>query len=148
MPQKLDLVSHALADYGVAEIPGPPSSADIMAMAAETGAAYPGDEVAWCGLAVGHWVKRAGGALPSGFLSARSWLKAGEPVDTPELGDVVVLWRDSPDGWEGHVALFVARRGSVVFLLGGNQANTVTITSFSAKRILGFRRLYSAVTTT
>lgn len=139
---RLELVMTALGDYGLVETPGSSSSADIMAMARELGAAYPGDEVAWCGLACAAWVKRAGGAPPKGFLAARSWLQWGEAAVTPELGDIAVLWRTSPAAWEGHVGIFIGHRAPLVYLLGGNQNNAVTIAAQHADRVLGYRRGY------
>lgn len=138
---RLGLVPVALLDYGVMERPGASNAPEILAMAKDTGAAYMGDATAWCGLAMGAWVTRAGGTPPSGFLAARSWLSWGQPVDgEPQLGDVCVLWRTKPDAWEGHVGIFIARRDSLIYLLGGNQGNTVTITSHRAERLLGYRR--------
>lgn len=130
----------ALKCYGLAETAGPLSSPEIMAMAKELEADYHGDETSWCGLAMAAWEKRAGGKPPAAFLSARSWLGWGEPVEKPGIGDVCVLWREDPNSWKGHVGMFIAERGGLLYLLGGNQGNTVTIASYHANRLLGYRR--------
>lgn len=101
------------------------------------------DETAWCAAFVGAMLKRAGYAH-TGKLNARSYLDWGEPVDLDEasVGDIVVFWRVSPSDWRGHVA-FLAEEyngGSVVSVLGGNQANQVNIRDYSTNRILGVRK--------
>lgn len=140
MQVNTDLLMTALADYGLTEVDGPGSNPEILAMAKEVGADYPSDDVSWCGLAVATWVKRTGGTLPEGFLAARSWLKWGQPAQTPAPGDIAVLWRTDPSAWEGHVGIFIKERGGLVYLLGGNQGNTVTVASFHKARLLGYRR--------
>lgn len=140
-PPRADILSHALKSYGLAEVAGTASSPEIMGMAKALGSSYPSDETSWCGLAMAYWLTQAGGTPPKGYLAARTWLNSGEAVDgAPELGDVCVLWRIKPDSWEGHVAVFVARRGHLLYLLGGNQGNVVGITSFPEAMLLGFRR--------
>lgn len=137
----VDILIEALKDFGIAETVGPGSSSDIMAMAKEVGAAYPNDEIPWCGLAMAAWATRARIKPPKGSLSARSWLLFGNAVlGSPELGDVCVLWRDKPDSAKGHVGLFIARRGGTIYLLGGNQGNAVSIQGFAVSRLLGTRR--------
>lgn len=135
------ILLEALRDYGLVETVGPKVSPEILAMAQEVGAQdYTSDETSWCGLAMGAWTTRAGGKPPAGFLAARSWLTWGEPVENPQVGDVCVLWREDPNSWKGHVGIFIARRGPLLYLLGGNQGNTVTVASYHATRLLGYRR--------
>ena len=72
---------------------------------------------------------------------ARSWLTVGEPVDDPQPGDVAIFWRGSPTAGTGHVAFFCNRIGSIIYVLGCNQANAVTVSGYAAHRLLGYRRL-------
>lgn len=136
------MIVAALADYGLTEVAGQGSNPEILAMAAAVGAAYPSDDVSWCGLACAYWATRAGLPRPDGFLAARSWLNWGSPIyeGLERPGDVCILWRDQPGSWKGHVGLFVRRTGNLVYLLGGNQGNTVEIAAFKAERVLGIRR--------
>jgi len=100
------------------------------------------DETAWCAAFVGSKLKEAG--LPhTGKLNARSYLDWGQSVEigSAEPGDVVILWRGSPDSWKGHVGFFVRFEGEDVILLGGNQNNQVNERSYPADRILGVRRM-------
>jgi uncharacterized protein (TIGR02594 family) len=86
--------------------------------------------------------------------AARSWLTVGRPVSLDEATvgwDVVVLAcgkgpQPGPDvvsGAPGHVGLFAGLNEDEtrVRVLGGNQANGVSITTFPVSRVLGLRRL-------
>jgi hypothetical protein len=77
----------------------------------------------------------------SGSLAARSWLKVGEATDDPEPGDVVVLWRGSKEGWQGHVGLFCSKQNGVIYILGGNQRDGVNVTGYLEIQLLGYRRI-------
>lgn len=100
------------------------------------------DEVPWCssflnGMA---WDMR----LPrSKSAAARSWLGVGVSIPLSEaeaVADVIVLRRGtSPES--GHCGLYSGRDGSRVHLLGGNQANAVSVAPFEIDRVLGVRRL-------
>lgn len=100
------------------------------------------DAVAWCAAFVGAMLRRAG--LPNtGSLAARSYLDWGEavPLDEARAGDIVVFWRGSPNGWQGHVGFFVRHRAPLIEVLGGNQRDQVSIASYPASRLLGVRRM-------
>lgn len=100
------------------------------------------DDTAWCAAFVGSMLKRCG--LPHTHkLTARSYLDWGQPVDITkaEPGDVVVLWRGSPSGWQGHVGFFDRQSDGNVYLLGGNQKDQVNITGYSLDRVLSVRRM-------
>lgn len=112
------------------------------------------DEVPWCSVFVNGiaWELR----LPrSKSAAARSWLGVGTPVSDPThepmVGfDVVVLQRGSgaqpgPEVLDapGHVGFFAGFDMGRVMVLGGNQGNAVSVASFPATRVLGYRRLYT-----
>ena len=99
------------------------------------------DETAWCAAFAGAMLKRAG--MPhTGKLTARSYMEWGEAVqlDLAEEGDIVVFWRGSPDGWQGHVGFFVRRDGTHIEVLGGNQSNQVSVQRYPIGQLLGVRR--------
>lgn len=79
-------------------------------------------------------------------LLARSFLKWGVSVDKPRLGDIVVLWRESPSSWKGHAGLYIAQYKSHVILLGGNQDGTTKLKSYPKHRILSIRRTHEPIT--
>jgi uncharacterized protein (TIGR02594 family) len=128
---------------GVREIPGSKTNWLIAGMNWLAGAGANEDDP-WCGSAVhfSHFI--AGYESPANPAGARNWLKAGEPIaiNDAQDGDVVVLWREKPAGWKGHVGYFHSwgpgRR--TVNLLGGNQSDGFTVAPFDYGRILGVRR--------
>lgn len=100
----------------------------------------PDDETSWCSAFV-CWAMTQAQVPTIGVTgAARSWLKWGRAVTTPQVGDVVVLWRGSRTSWQGHVGIYVGGSGGAVLLLGGNQGDAVTIAPFSVERVLGYRR--------
>ena len=78
-------------------------------------------------------------------LTARSFLKWGEPVDPADIqrGDIVVFPRGRSD-WQGHVGFYVDTRiidGYPMYvILGGNQDNTVNYDLFAPSTALDIRR--------
>lgn len=139
---KNELIKTALSQYGIKEIAGKEDNPEVLKYFDEIG--YDGaklkDETAWCSAFVNWCVKTAN--LPySGKLTARSWLKVGKQVQEPELGDVVVFWRESPRSWKGHVGFFIRKTKNWIYVLGGNQNNQVKISAYPKKRFLQYRRL-------
>lgn len=129
----------ARAELGVSEVSGSGHNKRIVDYFADAG--HPevkNDETAWCAGFCGAILKRAG--MPnSGSLAARSYLKYGTPVETPQVGDIVVFSRGNST-WEGHVGFYVGETDTSVKVLGGNQSNKVSIASYSKTRLLGYRR--------
>jgi uncharacterized protein (TIGR02594 family) len=74
--------------------------------------------------------------------SARAvdWMEWGETADTPQKGDVVVFeWADGSH----HVAFYLADAGNGrIQVIGGNQGDAVTITTFPKTSVMegGYRR--------
>lgn len=98
------------------------------------------DETPWCAAFVGSVCAELG--LPhTGKLNARSYLSWGAPVSMQDAqpGDVVVLWRGSPESAQGHVAFLVRFDGAKAILRGGNQGNKVSDEGYPVSRILGIR---------
>jgi len=136
-----DLLLDVLSHYGLEEIVGEKHNPEILAFFAEIGFDWVhDDETAWCSASLNYFCKKLGYER-SGRLDARSWLKMPVLVLKPELGDVVVLWRESPTSWKGHVGLFISKNATHVYILGGNQGNMIKITPYPIDRVLGYRRL-------
>ena len=97
----------------------------------------------WCGLFLGWCMARLQMELPDKPQVARRYLKIGEPVETPEVGDIVIFWRESKKSWKGHVSIFIRedKENNIVYCLGGNQRGLVNITAYDSRKVLGFRRL-------
>lgn len=125
---------------GLREDTGSGSNATLLDWADKLGLDYDSDDIPWCGLFVAHCI----GAtlttepLPNNPLSARSWMKFGGPC-TPRPGAVMVFWRGSREGWQGHVAFYVGEDAKAYHVLGGNQSDSVCITRIAKDRLLGAR---------
>lgn len=134
------LIEIALRQFGHREIAGQEDNPEVLKYFDETD--FDGkrlkDETSWCSAFV-NWVALKSGCDYSGRLNAKSWLGVGRPVDQPHLGDVVVLWREHPKSWKGHVGLFIRQTPNWVYLLGGNQGNRVSIQAYRRHRVLGYR---------
>lgn len=101
------------------------------------------DETAWCSSFM-NLVAFLTGYERTRKASARSWLDIGTPVELEDAipgRDVVVFWRGDPQGWQGHVALYLARVGDSVHVVGGNQRDAVSVAPYPLERLLGVRRL-------
>ena len=148
----MEVTAYSLAQrfIGLKETAGASSNAHVLAMLRLDTSWPPDDSVAWCSAFCNYiaWLLR----LPrSKSLSARSWLTVGLPVPLDEAEahfDVVILKRGRPPqpGPEtieapGHVGFFAALEDERVLVLGGNQGDSVSLASFSAKDVLGVRRL-------
>lgn len=136
-----ELLLEVLKFYGLKEVFGPEHNKEIVKMFHEIGYTWVNnDETAWCSASLNYFCKQLGYER-SGRLDARSWLKTGTPVAVPQLGDVVVYWRNKIDSWEGHVGLFISNRNGLIYTLGGNQQDMIGISPYLESRVLGYRRL-------
>ena len=98
------------------------------------------DETFWCSAFV-NWCVEQSGFDGTNSAAARSWVKWGHPLARPAPGGIVVLWRGSKKGVQGHVGFYVKSLNAKHFqMLGGNQGNTISLESFSKDRILGYRK--------
>ena len=129
----------AKGEIGEAEIPGDAHNPRIVQYHQETSLKASDDETPWCSSFIG-WVMMQAGLSGTGRANARSWLDWGEKLDHPVLGCVVIFWRGSKDGWQGHVGLYMGEdsRGRIL-TLGGNQGNKVSIAPYAKDRLLGYR---------
>lgn len=101
--------------------------------------------LAWCAAFVNSTLQQSG-MQGTGSNMARSFMDWGQAVDQPQRGDVAVFSRGDPNGPYGHVGFFDGYNpdGSIR-VLGGNQGDAVSIASYSAKDLLGFRRGQNAL---
>lgn len=134
----------AAGEYlGLQEWPGARHNPRVVEFFAKSGNPWvKDDETAWCAAFVGAVLAQIG-LQGTGKLNARSYLNWGEPVRDPVPGDVVVFWRGSPSGWQGHVAFFVRDDGDNIIVRGGNQGNAVSDARYPKSRLLGYRRARS-----
>lgn len=129
----------ARLDLGVSETPGARDNSTIVAYYRDAGHSdVVHDSIAWCAAFVGAMLERSGIASARS-LRARAYLDWGEAIDAPRPGCVVVLWRGSRDGEQGHVGFYVGEQNGRMLVLGGNQSDAVTIAAFPRSQVLGLR---------
>ncbi|MEM7497895.1 MAG: hypothetical protein AAF371_07870 [Pseudomonadota bacterium] len=94
----------------------------------------------WCGLFVGHCLKKTepGTRLPFLHMRARPWQDFGEAHE-PELGALLVLWLLDPDSPLGHVGFYLGEDEECFHVLSGNQHDTILIERFPKDRLLACR---------
>lgn len=96
------------------------------------------DKISWCSSFI-NWCFAQVGITGTNSALARSWLEWGTPMRNPLPGCVVVLTRDDPNSWKGHVGFFVRLEGDSVVLLGGNQLEEVRENHYPVGSILSYR---------
>lgn len=128
----------AAGEQGVRTAPPGQSNPRITAYHAGTNIAGYDDKAAWCSSFV-NWTLAQVGISGTGSALARSWLDWGQPLDAPVPGCIVVLTRDNPTGWTGHVGFYLRTEGDQVLLLGGNQLDCVCENRYPLASVLGYR---------
>lgn len=96
------------------------------------------DETPWCSSFV-NWCVEGGGLKGTDSAMARSWLKWGKKLETPQEGCVVIFARPSAGPKSGHVGFFVKETAQRIRVLGGNQSNQVKESYFGKDDLLGYR---------
>lgn len=128
----------ACAEIGTMEIIGPKHNHRIIAYHSSTTLAASQDEVPWCASFV-CWCLEQNGIKSTKSAAAKSYLLWGERCEQAEQGCVVVASRG-----EGkfHVAFFshASDDGGTIYLLGGNQNNSVNISGYPLTKILAYRK--------
>lgn len=126
---------------GTTEIPGPRSNPTILdwakKLAGYVGINYDNDDLAWCGLFVGHVMRENGFTPPKICVRASEWTKFGVecPPGVRPYGGIAVFTRQGG----GHVGFIVGQDATTLHILGGNQSNTVNVTRVSKDRLTSIR---------
>jgi len=76
--------------------------------------------------------------LPTNPYLARNWLFFEQTVE-PVFGSVLVFWRGSRSGFKGHVGFYYSEDEDNYHVLGGNQKDSISVTSLAKNRLLGAR---------
>lgn len=138
-----NMLEIAVKEYGVKEYPGATAhNPRIIEYMREAGFDFIEDETAWCSIFI-NWCAKKAHLQRSYKATARSWLDVGRVLKEEDVisGDIVVFYRGTKDGWRGHVGIFINKIGDNIYVLGGNQKDMVCIEPYSAKKLLGYRRL-------
>jgi uncharacterized protein (TIGR02594 family) len=123
---------------GLHEIPGPPAHPKIVEWLKSLRAWWTDDsENPWCGTYDAACLREAGLGYPKAWYRARAYLDYGARLPIPTYGSIVIYERGSGGG---HVGFVVGRDDhGRIMTLGGNQRDSVNITPFDPKRVLGYR---------
>ena len=128
----------AFAEIGVTTYPPGQSNPQVTAYHGHTNLGGYDDKAAWCSSFV-NWSLAQAGIVGTGSALARSWLEWGDALITPVRGCIVVLSRDDPAGWKGHVGFFLHTDDACIHLLGGNQLGQVRAHFYPQSSVLGYR---------
>lgn len=133
-------MKYAFSQYGIYDQNGTKENPEVMKYFKELGYTRKQvkEETSWCSAFV-NWVFKMSDAPYTSKLDARSWLEIGMETNNPQLGDVVIFWEESKKSKKGHVGFYINQIGDEIFVLGGNQNNQVTISSYPTSNLLGYR---------
>ena len=138
MSEQAPWMSVALAEAGVSPLGEGACNPRIRAYHAGTNIAGYDDKVSLCS-SFAHWCLRQVALEGTGSAFARSWLAWGQVLQVPRPGCVVVLYRDDPQSWKGHVGFYLRHDAELVYLWGGNQKGTVCENAYPLASVLGYR---------
>jgi uncharacterized protein (TIGR02594 family) len=105
------------------------------------------DETPWCSAFV-NWCLKQAGIEGTDSAAAKSWLDWGNEIDKPVSGCICVIHQkqkgtDKKTGSSSgyHVAFYLRDDGKRIWLLGGNQGDSVKESSFglASYEICGYR---------
>lgn len=128
----------ATAEIGVCTFAPGQSNPRITAYHEHTSIRGYDDKASWCSSFV-NWSLAQVGIPGTGSALARSWLEWGQPLNEPVPGCIVVLSREEPGSWKGHVGFFLRADAAHVHLLGGNQLEQVREHFYPLASVLGYR---------
>lgn len=135
----------ALGEYGVKEIVGDIHNPRIVQYSTDIGNTWiKTDEVHWCSEFV-NWCLFKSGINGTNSAAARSFLTWGEETKTPQVGDIVVFWRDPKGSNNGHVGFYINETPTTIRVLGGNQSDVVNIKEYPKEQLLSYRKVPQTV---
>lgn len=126
---------------GTKEGAGGRDNKEILDWADDLDIHYPHDSIAWCGLFVAHCIgsQLPEEDLPDNPLGARNWRNFGRKSEA-QTGAILVFWRTHPtQSFNGHVGFYVGEDNTSYHVLGGNQADSVSIARVGKNRFLTAR---------
>ena len=129
-------IKWARQHLGQKEVPGPASNPVIQSWYHLTTLPeeYWTDSTAWCAVFV-NAALMLNNIKTIRSAKAFDWLKWGIEVDTPQKGDVVIFDFS-------HVAFYLSEaENGRIKVIGGNQNDAVTETTYSKQSVLGYRRV-------
>lgn len=131
------LFQRALKEKGQHEIKGAQHNPRIVAYHSATSLGASDDETPWCASFV-NWVLKQEGHTGTNSAAARSFVNWGVEAEL-DHGAIVVLKRGT-QAWQGHVGFLYDHDDKFVYLLGGNQSDSVSVARFSRSDVIAVRK--------
>ena len=131
-------LSIANAEVGVACYPVGQSNPRITEYHDTTNIPGYDDKASWCSSFV-NWCLAQAGINGTGSALARSWLDWGQALSEPLPACIVVLSREDPSSWKGHVGFYLRSDAQHIYLLGGNQLGQVREHFYPLDCVLAYR---------
>jgi uncharacterized protein (TIGR02594 family) len=131
------ILQNAFIEMNVKEIPGKNHNPRILLYHNSTSLKASTDEVPWCSSFANYIVGKAG-LEGTNSAMARSWEKWGKEISKPIPGCIVVFSRGS-DKRFGHVAIFLYETKKNIYVIGGNQSDSVNIASYPKSKLVTYR---------
>ena len=98
------------------------------------------DEVPWCSAFL-VWIFQECGIVTPANAAAVSWMNYSHAVTEPRIGDVVVFAWPAAAPTNHHVGLFIRETDDLLYVLAGNQNDTVDISGWRKRSVLSYRQL-------
>lgn len=135
MSTELPWIASARKYLGLKEIVGPKHNPTILGWLKKLKSWWMEDETPWCGTFVAAMLLENDRFVIKEWFRARSWATSGTKLSRPAYGCIVVFSRTGG----GHVGFVVGtdEKGNLM-VLGGNQANSVSIAAFPKTRVLAY----------
>lgn len=95
-------------------------------------------DLPWCGDAIESCIAKTlpSEPLPANPFFAQAWNTFGVDVKVPLVGGIgVIRWTPT----SGHVGIVAGIDGGTVYMLGGNQSNSISVAGFPRSKFIGFR---------
>lgn len=137
--KELAHIKLARSYIGTTEIKGKKHNPKIIELRTAARTGIKNDEDPWCSDFVCGVLEKSG-HVSARTAASRGNLNWGQKLAGPAYGSIVIFWRGSKSGWQGHVGFVVGRdKYGNLMVLGGNQSDAVNIKPFAVTRVLGYR---------
>jgi len=134
---KPNWLSIAYAYIGTREIVGPKHSTVIGKWLRKLGAWWSDDETPWCGTFVAECLSEANLPYVKDWYRAKAWATYGSLLRPHLLAPGAILVFERKGG--GHVGFYVGEDDVCYHVLGGNQANSVSVSRIVKNRCIATR---------
>ncbi len=122
---------------GLKEIPGPRHNSVILGWLEKLRAWWTDDETPWCGVFVAYCMLESGLPYPKLYMRAKAWVDYGSLLRPDRLAPGAILVFDRAGG--GHVGFYLGEDAGFYYVLGGNQANAVSVMKLGKSRLIASR---------